>query len=192
MAFSATWEGAGQPADARVRRVRGAAGRTEPLRLPGQRALPAGCVGRSATHRRATLSPGYCPLSMLFSDWDGSGRRDLRISNDRQYYDNDDGRRAAVAVRAGRGAARPTRRPTAGRSCGCGAWASPSYDVTGDGYPEVYLTSQGANTLQTLVVGTVRSPPTMTWRSSTTSRRRGRSSGATPCRRRPGIRSSRT
>jgi hypothetical protein len=28
-----------------------------------------------------------------------------------------------------------------------------SYDVTGDGHPEVYLTSQGANTLQTLVDG---------------------------------------
>ena len=23
---------------------------------------------------------------MLFSDWDRSGRRDLRVSNDRQYY----------------------------------------------------------------------------------------------------------
>ena len=28
-----------------------------------------------------------------------------------------------------------------------------SYDVTGDGYPEVYLTSQGPNTLQTLLAG---------------------------------------
>ena len=26
---------------------------------------------------------------MLFSDWDRSGRRDLRISNDRQYYVSD-------------------------------------------------------------------------------------------------------
>src|SRR5204862_1725811 len=26
------------------------------------------------------LSPGYCSLSMLFSDWDRSGRRDLRVS----------------------------------------------------------------------------------------------------------------
>ena len=33
------------------------------------------------------LAPGFCSLSMLFSDWDGSGRRDLRVSNDRQYYD---------------------------------------------------------------------------------------------------------
>ena len=32
------------------------------------------------------LAPGYCPLSMLFSDWDRSGRRDLRVSNDRHYH----------------------------------------------------------------------------------------------------------
>ena len=32
------------------------------------------------------LTPGYCALSMLFSDWSRSGRADLRISNDRHYY----------------------------------------------------------------------------------------------------------
>lgn len=32
------------------------------------------------------LEPGYCPLSMLFSDWGGTGTPDLRISNDRHYY----------------------------------------------------------------------------------------------------------
>ncbi len=36
--------------------------------------------------RPETLSPGYCPLSMLFSDWGRQGRADLRISNDRHYY----------------------------------------------------------------------------------------------------------
>ena len=34
------------------------------------------------------LSPGWCTLSMLFSDWDRSGRRDLRASNDRHYHPN--------------------------------------------------------------------------------------------------------
>jgi len=32
------------------------------------------------------LSPGYCSLSLLFTDWDNSGNFDLRITNDRQYY----------------------------------------------------------------------------------------------------------
>ena len=95
------------------------------------------------------LAPGYCPLSMLFSDWDGSGRRDLRISNDRQYYDNEVGGEQLWRFEPGR----PPRAYVAAdgwallRLWGMGI---ASYDVTGDGYPEVYLTSQGANTLQTL------------------------------------------
>ena len=32
------------------------------------------------------LSPGYCALSLLFTDWKNSGQFDLRISNDRQYH----------------------------------------------------------------------------------------------------------
>lgn len=32
------------------------------------------------------LTPGFCALSMLFSDWTRSGSAELRISNDRHYY----------------------------------------------------------------------------------------------------------
>ena len=32
------------------------------------------------------LTPGYCSLSMLFTDWNHSGEAALRIANDRQYY----------------------------------------------------------------------------------------------------------
>jgi hypothetical protein len=32
------------------------------------------------------LAPGFCPLSMLFSDWARDGTPDLRVSNDRHYY----------------------------------------------------------------------------------------------------------
>jgi len=32
------------------------------------------------------LAPGWCTLSILFSDWDRSGRTDLRATNDRHYY----------------------------------------------------------------------------------------------------------
>jgi hypothetical protein len=98
------------------------------------------------------LAPGYCPLSMLFSDWDGSGRRDLRVSNDRQYYDNEVGGEQLWRFE-------PGQAPRAyGAADGWGLlrlWGMgiASYDITGDGYPEVYLTSQGANTLQTLVAG---------------------------------------
>ncbi len=35
------------------------------------------------------LAPGYCTLSILFSDWKRQGKADLRISNDRHYYLHD-------------------------------------------------------------------------------------------------------
>jgi len=99
------------------------------------------------------LSPGHCPLSMLFSDWDRSGRRDLRVSNDRHYYDDrGDGAEQLWRIE-------PGQAPTAYtaddgwqrvRIWGMGI---ASQDVTGDGYPEVYLTSQGDNKLQTLADG---------------------------------------
>ena len=89
---------------------------------------------------------------MLFSDWDGSGRRDLRVSNDRHYYGELVGGEQLWRFEPGV----PPRAYTAAdgwaplRLWGMGI---ASYDLTGDGYPEVYLTSQGANTLQTLVAG---------------------------------------
>jgi hypothetical protein len=94
-----------------------------------------------------TLSPGWCPLSMLFSDWDRSGRRDLRVSNDRHYYR--DGQEQLWRIEPGE----PPRPWTADdgwapvRIWGMGIAAR---DLTDDGYPEVYLTSQGDNKLQTL------------------------------------------
>jgi len=33
-----------------------------------------------------TIKPGFCALSMLFSDWQRKGKPELRIANDRQYY----------------------------------------------------------------------------------------------------------
>ncbi|MBY5935306.1 CRTAC1 family protein [Tateyamaria omphalii] len=39
-----------------------------------------------ATYAVTELAPGYCALSMLFTDWARVGRADLRVSNDRHYY----------------------------------------------------------------------------------------------------------
>ena len=54
-------------------------------------ATRAGCVrpdasGGTVRARRSRSRPGYCTLSMLFSDWSHTGQRDLRVSNDRHYY----------------------------------------------------------------------------------------------------------
>jgi hypothetical protein len=99
------------------------------------------------------LTPGYCTLSILFSDWDRSGRRDLRLSNDRHYYTN--GEEQLWRVAAG---APPRPYTDADGWVRMEIWGMgiASQDVTGDGYPEVYLTSQGDNKLQALTAGPAR------------------------------------
>ena len=95
------------------------------------------------------LAPGFCPLSMLFSDWDRSGRRDLRVTNDRQYYTEGQEQLWRIVEAEPR---------TYGADDG---WVTmqiwgmgiASHDLTDDGYPEIYLTSQGDNKLQTLLAG---------------------------------------
>jgi enediyne biosynthesis protein E4 len=98
----------------------------------------------------AVLAPGYCTLSMLFSDWDRSGRRDLRVTNDRHYAANAQEQLWRVAP----GAA-PRLYTAADGWVPMQIWGMgiASYDVTGDGYPDVYLTSQADNKLQALTAG---------------------------------------
>ena len=117
---------------------------------------------------------------MLFSDWDGSGRRDLRISNDRHYYDDDVGGEQLWRFEPGEAPRAVHRRRWLGavRLWGMGI---ASYDVTGDGYPEVYLTSQGANTLQTLAGGPAQPDLPRPRPRARRRRRRARSSAATRC-----------
>jgi hypothetical protein len=96
------------------------------------------------------LSPSYCTLSMLFSDWSRSGRRDLRVSNDRHYYR--DGTEQLWRIEPG---AEPQLYTEADGWRPLQIWGMgiASEDITGDGYPEVFLTSQGDNKLQTLADG---------------------------------------
>ena len=97
----------------------------------------------------AALSPGYCPLSMLFSDWDRSGRRDLRVSNDRQYYTGGQ----EQLWRMGDADPRAYSADDGWVTMQIFGMGIASQDLTDDGYPEVYLTSQGDNKLQTLLSG---------------------------------------
>jgi enediyne biosynthesis protein E4 len=98
-----------------------------------------------------TLAPGYCPLSMLFSDWSRTGRRDLRVSNDRHYYGTA-GQEQLWRLEPGE----PPRLYTEDegwRPLQIWGMGIASHDLTGDGLPEVFLTSQGDNKLQTLEGG---------------------------------------
>ncbi|MGQ0607222.1 MAG: FG-GAP-like repeat-containing protein [Chloroflexota bacterium] len=96
------------------------------------------------------LAPGWCPLSMLFSDWDRSGRRDLRVSNDRHY--NRTGAEQLWRVEPGE-APQPWTADEGWQSMRIFGMGIASHDLTGDGYPEVYLTNQADNKLQTLANG---------------------------------------
>lgn len=93
------------------------------------------------------LTPGWCTLSMLFSDWSRTGQRDLRISNDRHYYRN--GEEQLWRLSPGSDPALYTE-SEGWNSLQIWGMGIASYDTTGDGYPEVFLTSQGDNKLQTL------------------------------------------
>jgi len=89
------------------------------------------------------LEPGFCALSMLFSDFSRRGRADLRISNDRHYYV--------------RGGTEQMWRPDTGRFLGkqdgwqpISIWGMgiASQDLNGDLRPDVMLTSMGDQLLQ--------------------------------------------
>jgi enediyne biosynthesis protein E4 len=148
-AFSATWEGSaalptlafGNYLDLAESQERATCADNELVRP---------VEGGSTYAQPVPLTPGWCTLSVLFSDWDRSGRRDLRMTNDRHYYV--DGEDQLWRVDAGAPPHLYTHdegwQPLVIWGMGIA-----SYDVTGDGLPEVFLTSQGDNKLQTLAEG---------------------------------------
>jgi hypothetical protein len=99
------------------------------------------------------LRPSWCTLSMLFSDWSRSGRRDLRVSNDRHYYtDASAGEEQLWRIDPGLTPA-PYTAADGWQTVRVWGMGIAGHDVTGDGFPEYFLTSQGDNKLQTLAGG---------------------------------------
>jgi enediyne biosynthesis protein E4 len=100
------------------------------------------------------LSPGYCALSMLFSDWNRSGTASLRVSNDREYYKG--GAEQLWKMNGGKDSNTSTPLPTLYTAADgwkpLQIWGMgiASHDITGDGYPDVFLTSMSDNKLQVL------------------------------------------
>jgi hypothetical protein len=141
-AFSATWQGTNRlPTLAFGSYL-----------LPDQQTCGVSRLVRTAESgdRYATpflLTPGYCTLSMLFSDWNRSGHADLRLANDRHYYT--DGEEQLWRVAPGE---TPREYTTADGWQRLQIWGMgiASRDLTGDGRPEVFLTSQGDDKLQSL------------------------------------------
>ncbi|WP_157042052.1 CRTAC1 family protein [Nitriliruptor alkaliphilus] len=108
--------------------------------------------GEDATYAApVALAPGWCSLSLLFSDWDRSGRRDLRVSNDRHYHR--DGQEQLWRVDTPGSDPEPYTLDDGWQPLRIWGMGIASHDLTGDGRPEVFLTSQGDNKLQTLADG---------------------------------------
>lgn len=93
------------------------------------------------------LRPGWCALSMLFTDWAHVGEPALRIANDRQYHRGGEEQLWRIP---------PGETPRLyGKADG---WEHLSIwgmgiaegDLEGDGYPEYAITSMGDNKLQKL------------------------------------------
>jgi hypothetical protein len=94
------------------------------------------------------LKPSFCPLSMLFTDWNRSGTPALRVSNDREYYEG--GQEQMWVFPEGQGPKLLTA-ADGWRSLRIWGMGIASYDLNGDTYPEYFLTSMGDNKLLTLV-----------------------------------------
>lgn len=149
-AFSATWEGTNALPTLALGLYLGLDGAGRLTDTCADNLLIRPVDGAPAYPPPAPLQPGYCPLSMLFSDWDRSGRRDLRITNDRQYYV--DGQDQLWRIAAGESPRQYTATDGWVRLQVWGMGIA-SFDITGRGYPDVFITSQGDNKFQTLTAG---------------------------------------
>lgn len=93
------------------------------------------------------LTPAFCPLAMLFTDWARTGTPDLRVSNDREYYKG--GEEQLWHIPAGE----PPRlwtRDEGWQRLRIWGMGIAGRDLTGDGLPEYFLTSMADNKLQSL------------------------------------------
>jgi hypothetical protein len=93
------------------------------------------------------LKPSFCPLSMLFTDWNRSGTPSLRISNDREYYEG--GQEQLWKVEPGQAPALYTQ-ADGWRLVRIWGMGIAGHDLDSDGYPEYFLTSMADNRLQKL------------------------------------------
>jgi hypothetical protein len=152
-AFSAMWEaGASLPTLAFGKYLNPASNDPHHLCVDNELVRPATA---STFGKPVPLKPSWCALSMLFSDWNRSGRMDLRVSNDQHYYLPTEGQEQLWRVPP-RGAPSLYTADDGWVNVQVQGMGIASYDVTGDGYPEIFLASQADNRLQTLAAGPSR------------------------------------
>jgi len=96
---------------------------------------------------RTPLAPGFCALSMLFTDWNRSGVPSLRVSNDRQYYRG--GEEQMWRIEPGK-TPRLYGRADGWRRLSIFGMGIAEGDIDGSGFPQYALTSMGDTKLQKL------------------------------------------
>jgi len=143
-AFSATWEGRNSLPTLAFGNYVDRSNPKGPFRACDRNFLYRPKAGRYLAPR--ALAPGFCPLSMLFTDWGRKGRADLRVSNDRHYYVSGGGEQ----MWAMEPEPRLYSAADGWRSYSLWGMGIASRDITGDGLPEVFLSSMGDQKLQIL------------------------------------------
>ncbi|MEO9458228.1 MAG: CRTAC1 family protein [Lentilitoribacter sp.] len=94
-----------------------------------------------------SLEPGYCSLSMIFTDWNKSGLPDLRITNDRQYYRGGQEQLWQISPNE---APRVYTQNDGWETLQIWGMGIAETDLNGDGFPEYALTSMGDTKIQSL------------------------------------------
>ncbi|MEP4475235.1 MAG: VCBS repeat-containing protein, partial [Lentilitoribacter sp.] len=94
-----------------------------------------------------SLEPGYCSLSMIFTDWNKSGLPDLRITNDRQYYRGGQEQLWQISPNE---APRAYTQNDGWETLQIWGMGIAETDLNGDGFPEYALTSMGDTKIQSL------------------------------------------
>ena len=83
--FSATWEGAAAMPTLAIGNYLDLTDIQQRATCADSQLVRPGADG-TAYAAPTPLTPGWCTLSVLFSDWSRTGARDLRMTNDRHYY----------------------------------------------------------------------------------------------------------
>ena len=149
-AFAATWEGdAKYPTLAFGNYVdRSAAGSPWGTCDDNVLARPQDSQGKLPNYSEPImLQPSYCSLSILFTDWNRSGKPDLRITNGRQYYRG--GQEQLWRIPAN-GAPRQYSRNQGWKPLRIWGMGIAEADLDQDGAPEYALSSMGDTMLQIL------------------------------------------
>lgn len=150
-AFSATWEKGQEWPTLAFGSYYDRAKDLEPWGTCTQNLLYRPAVENGRPERRfadpVPLKPSFCPLSMLFSDWNRSGTPSLRVANDREYYEG--GQEQMWRVVPGE-APRLYTEQEGWKYLRIWGMGIASYDLAGSGYPDYFITSMADHKLQRL------------------------------------------